>query len=30
MYADDITAVVVDVGVNERGGEPQCAGCVVS
>ena len=29
MYADDITAVVVDVGVNDRGGEPQCA-CVVS
>lgn len=29
MHADDITAVVVDVGANARGGEPQCA-CVVS
>ena len=29
MHADDITAVVVDVGVNEGGNGPQCA-CVVS
>ena len=29
MSADDITAVVVDVGVNEKGDEPRCA-CVVS
>ena len=29
MLSDDITAVVVDVGANPRGGDPQCA-CVVS
>jgi hypothetical protein len=29
MHADDITAVVVDIGANTRGGDPQCA-CVVS
>ena len=29
MHADDITAVVVDIGENARGGDPQCA-CVVS
>jgi serine/threonine protein phosphatase PrpC len=29
MHADDITAVVVDIGANARGGDPQCA-CVVS
>ena len=29
MHADDITAIVVDIGANARGGDPQCA-CVVS